>query len=100
MYLIDMIFYWAKVDPHRLALIQPELVTTYKALADAIDATAERIEQLNLDRREPIGLAIANPSYFVATACADLRCGYSPALVRPTLFPLPGSAGLARMIYH
>jgi hypothetical protein len=51
MCLLDMVLYWASSDPHRHAVIQPELVTTYKALADGINSTAERIEQLQLDRQ-------------------------------------------------
>src|SRR5579883_2724000 len=99
MYLIDMIFYWAKTDPHRLALIQPELVTTYAALAEAIESSAAKIEQLQLDRGEPLGLSIANPSYLVAAVFAALRCGYSTALVRPALFPLLHTIGLRNLIY-
>jgi len=99
MYLIDMIYYWAKADPQRHALIQPELITTYKALADAIEAIAGRIDQMNFDRREPIGVSVANPSFFVATACAVLRCGYSAALVRPALLPLLQSSGIRNLIY-
>jgi hypothetical protein len=33
MSIIDTIFYWAKIDPHRHAFIQPQIVTTYEALA-------------------------------------------------------------------
>ena len=53
--IIDTIFYWAKTDPHRHALIQPQIVTTYEAMADAIESTVDRIEQLGLDRREAVG---------------------------------------------
>ena len=99
MYLIDMIFYWAKTDPHRHAMIQPELVTTYRALADAIELTADRIDQLGLDRQEVVGVSIANPSFFIAVAFALLRIGYSAALVRPALLPLLKSAGIQNLIY-
>jgi acyl-CoA synthetase (AMP-forming)/AMP-acid ligase II len=99
MYLIDMIFYWAKTDPHRHALIQPEMVTTYQALADAIESTVDRIEQLGLDRREAVGVSVANPSLFIVVALALLRSGYSVALVKPALLPLLHSAGIRNLIY-
>jgi len=99
MYLIDMIFYWARTDPHRHALIQPDLITTYRALAEAIEASAARIERLQLDRREPIGISIANPSYLIAAAFAVLRCGYSVALVPPALFSLLQPIGIRNLIY-
>ena len=99
MCLIDMVLYWASSDPHRHAVIQPELVTTYKALADGINSTAERIEQLQLDRREPIGISLANPSFLIVAALAGLRCGYDVALVRSALVPLLQSAGIQNLIY-
>ena len=99
MYLIDMIFYWAKADPHRHALVQPDLITTYKALADGIESCAARIEQLQLDRGEPIGISIANPAFFAAAAFAALRSGYSTAMVRTALLPLLRSIGVRNLIY-
>ena len=57
MHLIDMIHYWAKTDPHRLAFLQQEMATTYQGLADAIESIGNRIERLELDRREPIAVS-------------------------------------------
>jgi acyl-coenzyme A synthetase/AMP-(fatty) acid ligase len=99
MHLIDVISYWSRTDPHRLALIQPEMVTSYQALADAIDSIGERIDRLALDRDEPIAVSLANPSYFIATVFAVLRSGFSAALVNPALFPLLQSAGIRNLIY-
>jgi acyl-coenzyme A synthetase/AMP-(fatty) acid ligase len=99
MSIIDTIFYWAKTDPHRHAFIQPQIVTTYAALADAIESTIDRIEQLEIDRREAVGVSILNPSFFIVTVFALLRSGYSAALVNPTVFPLLRSAGIQNLIY-
>jgi acyl-coenzyme A synthetase/AMP-(fatty) acid ligase len=99
MYLIDMIVYWAKTDPHRHALVQPELITTYKALAEGIESCAARIEQLQLDRDEPIGISIANPAFFAAAAFAVLRSGCSAAMVRAALLPLLRPIGIRNLIY-
>jgi acyl-coenzyme A synthetase/AMP-(fatty) acid ligase len=99
MCIIDTIFYWAKTDPHRHALIQPQIVTTYEALADAIESTVDRIEQLGLDRREVVGVSILSPSFFIVTVLALLRSGYSAALVNPAVFPLLRSARIKNLIY-
>jgi acyl-coenzyme A synthetase/AMP-(fatty) acid ligase len=99
MYLIDMISYWAKVQPYRHALVQPDLITTYKALFDAIESCGLRIEELQLDRSEPIGISITNPSVFAAATFAALRCGYSAAMVRTALLPLLHPIGVRNLIY-
>ena len=99
MRIIDTIFYWAKTDPHRHALIQPEVVTTYEALAQAIKSTTERIEKLGLDRGEAVGVSLYSPSFFMVTVFALLRSGYSAALVNPAVFPLLRSAGIHNLIY-
>ena len=99
MHVVDMVFYWAKADPHRPALIQPEMVTDYQGLADAIESIGDRIERLGLDRREPVGVSLANPSFFIATVFALWRHGYSVALVTPALFPLLQPAGIRNLIY-
>ena len=99
MRLLDTIFYWAKADPSRRAFIQPEMVTTYQALADAIDSISARIDQLGLDRNEPLAISIANPSFFVAAVFAVLRSGYTAALVKPPMFPLLHSIGVRNLIH-
>jgi non-ribosomal peptide synthetase component E (peptide arylation enzyme) len=88
MYPIETIFYWAETAPHRHAIIQPDLVTTYQALAEAIESTAARIDELGLNPKEPVGVSIASPSFFSVVAFALMRRGYNAALVRPSLLPL------------
>ena len=99
MNVVDMVFFWARTDPHRAAIIQPEMVTTFQGLADAIESICERIDRLALDKREPIAVSLANPSFFIATAFAVLRCGYSAALVNSPLFPQLQPAGIRNLIY-
>jgi acyl-coenzyme A synthetase/AMP-(fatty) acid ligase len=99
MNVIDMIFFWARIDPHRAAIIQPEIVTTFQGLTDAIESVSERIDRLGLDPQEPIAVSIANPSYLAAAAFAVLRCGYTLALVNPPLFPQLQPSGIRNLIY-
>ena len=98
MCVIDMVRFWARAASDRSAIIQSEMVITYRGLADAIDSIAERIERLNLDRDGPIALSIANPSYMLATAFALLQAGYDVASVSPTLFPYLRGAGIRNLI--
>ncbi len=99
MHLSDVITYWAKTDPHRPALIQPDMAIDYKSLVDAIVSIEKRIVQLGLDRQEPIGVSLAVPAYFIATVLAIVRSGYDAALVNPRRFPLLRSAGIRNLIY-
>ncbi|HLH98352.1 MAG TPA: class I adenylate-forming enzyme family protein [Xanthobacteraceae bacterium] len=99
MNVIDLMFFWARIDPHRAAIIQPEMVTTFQGLADAIESVSDRIDRLGLDLREPIAVSLANPSHFVAAALAVLRCGYTLALVNPPLFPQLQPSGIRNLIY-
>lgn len=94
-----MIFFWAKAEPHRLALIQPEMVTSFQGLADAIESISDHIDRLGLDSAEPVAISIANPSYYLATIFALFRCGYSVAPVNPPLYPHLRPAGIRNLIY-
>jgi acyl-coenzyme A synthetase/AMP-(fatty) acid ligase len=99
MNVVDMVFYWARTDPHRLAIIQTEMMTTFEGLADAIESVSDRIDRLGLDKSEPIAVSIANPSFFVAAVFAVLRSEYSVALVHPPLYPQLQPAGIRNLIY-
>jgi acyl-coenzyme A synthetase/AMP-(fatty) acid ligase len=98
-HIVDMVFFWAKAEPHRLAIVQPEMVTSFQGLADAIESIGDRIDRLALDPGEPVAVSIANPSLMIATIFALFRCGFSVALVNPRLFPHLPSAGVRNLIY-
>ena len=99
MYLVDVIQYWGRTEPNRLALLQPELATTYQGLAEAIKSIGDRIEQLGLARHEPIAVSLSVPSYFLATVLAVLHSGYSAVLVNPARYPFLSSAGIRNLFY-
>ena len=99
MNVVDMAFFWANTDPHRPAIIQTEMVTTFQGLADAVKSISDRIDRLGLDQSEPIAVSIANPSFFIAAVFAVLRSGYSAALVHPPLYPQLQPAGIKNLIY-
>src|SRR5579862_1723908 len=99
MSVVDTIYLWADTLPHRAAVIQSEMVTTYRGLADAIDSIGERIERLNLSKQEPVAVCIANPSFLLAALFALMREGYETAPVGKGLYPHLAGAGIRNLIY-
>jgi acyl-coenzyme A synthetase/AMP-(fatty) acid ligase len=99
MLLIDMIFFWARTVPDRMAIIQPEMVTTYGGLADAIESIGRRIGQLNLESTEPVAVSLSNPSYMLVTCLALMRSGYRIAPINTALLPHLRPAGIPNVIY-
>jgi acyl-coenzyme A synthetase/AMP-(fatty) acid ligase len=99
MHVVDMVFHWARIDPHRPAIILPELVTTYAGLADAVDSISKRIDQLGLDPREPVATAIANPTLSVAVVFALQRSGFSAAPANRGLIKHLQSNRIRNLIY-
>jgi acyl-coenzyme A synthetase/AMP-(fatty) acid ligase len=99
MHFLETVLYWAKSDPRRPALIEPNSVITYRALVNAIVSIEKRIAQLNLSKQEPVAVSLAIPSFFIATVLALLRSGYDTALVNPRRFPLLQPSGIRNIIH-
>jgi acyl-coenzyme A synthetase/AMP-(fatty) acid ligase len=99
MHVVDMVFHWARIDPHRPAIILPELVTTFAGLADAIDSISNRIDQLGLDPHEPVATAIGNPALTIAVVFALQRSGFSVAPANRGLIKHLQSNGVRNLIY-
>src|SRR4051794_10334137 len=99
MHVVDMVFHWARMDPHRPAIILPDLVTTYAGLADAVDSISNRIDQLGLDPSEPVATALANPALTIAVVFALLRSGFSVAPANRSLIKHLQINGIRNLIY-
>jgi acyl-coenzyme A synthetase/AMP-(fatty) acid ligase len=99
MLVIDMIFFWARAVPQRTAIVQPDMVMTYRELADAIESIGNRIEQLDFDKREPVAVSISIPAFQLATTFALIRAGYTVAFASPPLLPHLRSVGVRNVIY-
>jgi acyl-coenzyme A synthetase/AMP-(fatty) acid ligase len=99
MYVVDMVFHWARIDPHRPAIILPELVTTFAGLADAIDSISNRIDQLGLDPREPVAASIGNPALAIAVVFALQRSGFAAAPANRALIKHLQPNGVRNLIY-
>ncbi|HLH98353.1 MAG TPA: fatty acid--CoA ligase family protein [Xanthobacteraceae bacterium] len=76
MHLVDMVYFWARTTPRRAALIQPNGIVTYLALAQAIEAAAEYFAANVLDRSKPVTVAISTPSKMLVASLGLLRAGH------------------------
>src|SRR5262245_7235994 len=83
----DIIFFWARSIPEQPALIQPDMVLTYRELAEAIVAISERIAQYGFAKEEPVAVAIDQPIQKLAVCLALMRCGITVAPVGPSALP-------------
>ena len=83
----DMVFFWAKADPGRLAILQPNLVVTYRTLAEAVESVSERLRHYDLDRREPVAVAIHHPFWQLAVCFALLRGGIACSPIGRSTLP-------------
>src|SRR5215467_10907729 len=99
MHVVDMVFHWARIDPHRPAIVLPELITSYAGLADAVDSISNRIDQLGLDPHEPVATAIGNPALALAVVFALQRSGFSAAPANRGLIKHLQSNGVLNLIY-
>lgn len=95
----DMIFYWAKANPERPAIIQPGMVVPYRSLAEAIASTCERIDELGLNDRDPVAVAIHHPVYQLVVCFALLRRGYACAPIGRSALPFLRSNGIDNLVH-
>src|SRR5947207_2388087 len=99
MHVIDMILFWARVRPNHPAVIQTDMIISYKALAEAIVAVSERLGQFKLDPREPVAVSIEQPIKQLVAIFALLHRGLTPALAFRGLLPFLRGAGINNIIY-
>jgi acyl-coenzyme A synthetase/AMP-(fatty) acid ligase len=95
----DMIFYWATTDPERLAIIQPGMAVTYRALAKAVTAVSQRIARYKLDASEPVAVSIHNPAWQLIVSFALLRKGLTAVPVARGTLPFLRPNGISDIIY-
>jgi len=96
----ELISFWARVKPHQPAVIQPDMIITYRALDDAIEFIARRIATLNLDPQRPVAVFIEHPAKQMAVCFALQRAGFIAAPIYHALLPHLRSVGIEDMIYE
>src|SRR5262249_27477598 len=77
----------------------PDMITTFGGLADGIESVSNRIDKLDLDRREPVAVVIASPALLLTVVLALLRSGFNAAPAYRGLIPHLQSNGIRNLIY-
>jgi acyl-coenzyme A synthetase/AMP-(fatty) acid ligase len=94
----ETIFFWARATPDRLAVIEPQMAITYRALADAIEAVETHIRHYNFVGGSPVAVAIDHPARQLAVCIALIRCGIPAAPVNNETLPHLAAAGIDCLI--
>jgi acyl-coenzyme A synthetase/AMP-(fatty) acid ligase len=81
MHPLEMIFYWAKIKPGHLAIVQPQMALTYRGLAEGVKSVLRRIENCGLNRNEPVAVSIRDSAKFLTVCLALWRSGFNCAPV-------------------
>src|ERR1700730_15234923 len=86
MHVVDMVYFWARTTPRRPAIIQPDGIITYRALAAAIEAAAEHFTTSIPARGKPVAVSIDSPPRMLVASLALFRAGFSVVPVSNSLF--------------
>jgi acyl-coenzyme A synthetase/AMP-(fatty) acid ligase len=77
MHIVDMVYFWARTIPERPAVIQPNLILSYRALAEGIESAAQHFASNIRDKSKPVIISMeSNPKMLVASL-GLLRAGFS-----------------------
>jgi acyl-coenzyme A synthetase/AMP-(fatty) acid ligase len=99
MNVVDMIFHWAKARPERPAIIQPDMIITYKRFAEAINSAAKRISDCKLEPTEPIAVSIDHAVKRLVACFALMRCGMTVALIHQSMLPVLREHRITNLIH-
>jgi len=95
----DTVFFWARSNPEHPALIQPDMVLTYRELAQAIGTVAQRIAQYGFASDEPVAVSIDQPLQRLIVTLAMMRAGISVAPIDPATLPHLRAHGIYNVIF-
>jgi len=77
MHIVDMVYFWARTIPERPAVIQPDLILSYRALTEGIESAAQHFAWNIKDKSKPVTVSLeSNPRMLVA-GLGLLRAGFS-----------------------
>jgi acyl-coenzyme A synthetase/AMP-(fatty) acid ligase len=99
MYVTDMIEFWAKTMPNRPAIMLPNMIISYRALAESVDSVATRFARSKLDPAIPVGVAIEDPSKLLVACFALLRAGFTVAPVQPSHLPHLRASDIHQLVH-
>ena len=76
MHIVDMVYFWARTTPRRPAIIQPDGIVTYLALAQGIESAAEYFAASILDKSKPVTVSVPSASKMLVASLGLLRAGF------------------------
>jgi acyl-coenzyme A synthetase/AMP-(fatty) acid ligase len=100
MHVVDMVYYWARTTPRHPAIIRPEGIVTYGALAQSVEIAAANLSRAIPDREKPVAIAIANPVAMVVACLALIRAGFKIAPVHEILFEHLAKIGADTLVHE
>jgi acyl-coenzyme A synthetase/AMP-(fatty) acid ligase len=100
MHIVDMVSFWARTMPRRPAVIQPDGVITYRALAHAIELAAEHFARSIPDKTKPVAVALDDAPRMLAACLGLMRAGYSIVPATKALFDHLGSIGVNTLVHE
>ena len=77
MHIVDMVYFWARTMPQRPAVIQPDGILTYRALAEGIESAAEHFARNIPDRSKPVTVSLEAPPKMLIASLGLLRAGFN-----------------------
>jgi long-chain acyl-CoA synthetase len=97
---VDMVSFWARTTPRRPAVIRPEGIVTYEALANSIETAADNFSRTILDRSKPVAIAIDSTVGILVASLGLLRAGFSIVPVSKLLFEHLPQTGANTLVYQ
>jgi acyl-coenzyme A synthetase/AMP-(fatty) acid ligase len=76
MHIVDMVYFWARTIPQRPAVIQPDLVLSYSALAEGIERAAKHFAGSISDKSKPVTVSLASDPRMLIASLGLLRAGF------------------------
>jgi acyl-coenzyme A synthetase/AMP-(fatty) acid ligase len=83
MHIVDMVYFWARTMPRQLAVIQPEGVVTYQALAQGIESAAVYFAASVTDKSKPVTVSLPSAPKMLIASLGLLRAGCSIIVANP-----------------
>jgi acyl-coenzyme A synthetase/AMP-(fatty) acid ligase len=77
MHIVDMVYFWARTMPQRAAVIQPDGIVTYKALAQGIESAAEHFARNIPDKSKPVTVSLLSAPRMLIASLGLLRAGFN-----------------------
>jgi len=87
MHIVDMIYFWARTTPQWPAVIRPEGIVTYRALAQGIEAAAKHFSLVIKDRSKPVTVAVGGEPKMLIASLALLSAKFSIMVVHAPDIP-------------